>query len=277
MNVHRVLLAVVLLAVSVAAAAARAETTWTVGVVPQFPAEQIFRTWTPVLQALSARTGARFSLRTFNSIPDFEAAFARGELDIAYMNPYHAVMANEAEGYIPIVRDGERRLSGILVVRRDSGVTDVGQLDGATIAFPAPNAFGASLYMRALLAEQEGITIQPEYVRTHSNVYRHVVTGRARAGGGVRRTLEREPAGLQAQLQVLYETPKTFPHPVAVHPRVPGELRSAIQAALVDLGSDPDGRALMQAVQMPSPTAATYADYADLAALGLARFVVVSN
>ena len=58
-------------------------------------------------------------------------------------------------------------------------------LDGADIAFPAPNAFGASLYMRALLAEQEKININPIYVETHANVYRNVIFGRASAGGGV--------------------------------------------------------------------------------------------
>ena len=60
----------------------------TVGIVPQFPPEQIFSTWTPVLQALETELGAGFELRSFQSIPDFEAAFTRGELDIAYMNPY---------------------------------------------------------------------------------------------------------------------------------------------------------------------------------------------
>jgi phosphonate transport system substrate-binding protein len=246
----------------------------TVGIVPQFPPEQIFSTWTPVLQALDAKLGAGFELRSFQSIPDFEAAFTRGELDIAYMNPYHAVMAYQAQGYVPIVRDDDRRLSGVLVVRRDSGITEVAQLDGATVAFPSPNAFGAALYMRALLKETERIDIQPTYVKTHTNVYRHVVTGRAAAGGGVRRTLEREPKGLRAQLEVLYETPRTYPHPIVAHPRVPDDLRGRIQQALLALGQDATTTHLLERVQIPNPVATDFQDYQALQDLGLERFVV---
>lgn len=246
----------------------------TVGIVPQFPPEQIFATWIPVLEALEADLGKRFELRSFQSISDFEAAFTRGELDIAYMNPYHAVMAHQAQGYVPIVRDDDRRLSGILVVRRDAGITDVGQLDGATVAFPSPNAFGASLYMRALLKETEQIDIRPTYVKTHTNVYRHVVTGRAAAGGGVRRTLEREPEGLRAQLDILYETPKTYPHPIVAHPRVPVDLRERIQQALLALGQDEATKDLLKRVQIPNPTATNLRDYQALQDLGLERFVV---
>ena len=246
----------------------------TVGIVPQFSPERIFSTWTPVLEALEAALGKRLELRIFQSIPDFEAAFTRGELDVAYMNPYHAVMARQAQGYLPIVRDDESRLSGVLVVRRDAGITDLRQLDGATIAFPSPNAFGASLYMRALLKETEQIDIRPTYVKTHTNVYRHVVTGRAAAGGGVRRTLEREPEALRAQLEIIYETPKTYPHPIVVHRRVPVDLRERIQQALLALGQDEATKDLLKRVQIPNPVATDLQDYQALQELGLERFVV---
>jgi len=32
------------------------------------------------------------------TIPAFEVAFQGGEYDIAYMNPYHGVMAEQAQG-----------------------------------------------------------------------------------------------------------------------------------------------------------------------------------
>lgn len=277
MTAYRILWFVLLCALTLPALSAYAQTTWTVGVVPQFPPEQIYRQWTPVFQALSKLTGQDFELRSFTSIPEFEAAFRKGELDLAYMNPYHAVMAREAAGYIPLVRDGDRRLNGILVVRVDSPVQEIRDLEGATVAFPAPNAFGASLYMRALLAEQEGITITPRYVGTHSNVYRHVITGRAQAGGGVRRTLEQETPQLQAQLRVLYKTPDVYPHPLAAHPRVPARIQGEIQAAFLTLAQHPETAALLPGIQMPRPVAASYPDYADLAKLGLERFVVTAD
>ena len=112
-----------------------------------------------------------------------------------------------------------------------------------------------------LLKEREKINIRPTYVKTHTNVYRHVVTGRAAAGGGVRRTLEREPEGLREQLQILYETPKSYPHPIVIHPRVPAATRERVQQALLDLGSDPETAGLLKRVQIPNPTATAIEDY----------------
>lgn len=273
MNPRTLLKRLLLFWIFTAASAAAAGNTWKVGIVPQFPPEQIFAAWRPVLDALEAGTGEQFELLTFESIPDFETAFIRGELDIAYMNPYHVIMANRAQGYLPVVRDGKQRLSGVLVVRKDSGYTRLQQLNGETLAFPSPNAFGASLYMRALLKEQEHVEIVPLYVDTHSNVYRHVVTGRAAAGGGVRRTLEREPEGLRQQLRVLYETPAAYPHPIVVHPRVPAALRDGIQRRLLTLNEEASTAGLLEQVQIPSPAVATLDDYKPLESLGLERFV----
>ena len=259
------------------AAIASAAAPLSVGGVPQFPAEDIFRNWTPVLNKLTERTGIQFKLKVYASIPEFEADFLKGGPDIAYMNPYHVVMANKAAGYIPLVRDDKTRLSGILVVRKDSPITAVKELEGATIAFPAPNAFGASLYMRALLEQDVGIRVTATYVKTHSNVYRYVIARSALAGGGVQRTLAAENQGVQDSLRVIFKTPPAYSHPLSAHPRVPDETRAALQKAFIALASDPANQPLLDAILMPLPVAAQYGDYAPLAKLGLERYVVLEK
>jgi phosphonate transport system substrate-binding protein len=254
--------------------AARAETVLSFGVVPQFPMERIATDWNPVLQEISRASGLRLELKYYATIPEFEKAFLKGELDIAYLNPYHAVMARKSAGYIPIIRD-EQRLTGILVVRKDSPVTRLDQLDGATIAFPAPNAFGASLYMRALLTEQARIRFTPVYRTTHSNVHRHVLSGQAQAGGAVRQTLDKEAPEVRESLRILYETPAAYSHPIVVHPRVPMKGRQALQQAFLNLAGRTELAPLLKEIQMPNPVIASYENYAPLEKLGLERFVVL--
>ena len=145
------------------------ERVFTIGVVPQFTPVEIYERWGPLVKELENRTGLKFELKTYKSIPEFEKAFLKGELDFVFMNPYHQVMAYKAQKYIPLVRD-KTPLTGILVVRRDSPVKEVKDLDGKVIAFPAPNAFAASLYMRAILTEKFKIKFTQEYVKTHDNV-----------------------------------------------------------------------------------------------------------
>ena len=165
--------------------AAAEKKVYTLSVVPQVSAVQIFGAWNPFIKKLSQEVGVEIHLRAYSTIPEFEVDLLKGTPEIAYMNPYHQVMAYGAQGYVPLVRD-KKDLVGILVSRKDSGLAAVKDLDGKEISFPAPNAFAASLYMRALLKEKEMIAIKPVYMNNHTNAYLGVVVKQVAAGGGVR-------------------------------------------------------------------------------------------
>lgn len=254
-----------------------AKTVLQVSVVPQFAPTVLHARWAPLLERIGQKTGQCFRLSVSSSIPEFERDLLRGEPDLAFVNPYHAVMARRAKGYVPLVRDDRQFLSGVVVVRGNSEIRSLADLRGQVVAFPAPNAFAASLLVRAQLAAQQ-IDIQPRYMKNHGNVYRAVALAEVTAGGGVNNTLQREEAGLRARLRVLYETPRYAAHPMVAHPRVPAALRAELIAAFIEQAAQADGRSLLEAVQMPQPIAADYArDYAPLEALNLERFVVLGG
>lgn len=248
-----------------------------IAIVPQFSVTEIYNTWTPVLKALEKETGLQFKVISYASIPAFEKGIMNSDVDVAYMNPYHLIMVQRSAGYIPIIRNGSTKLTGLLVVPKDSLYQSVKDLAGKTIAFPAPNAFGASLYMRALLKEQEQIDFKAKYVKTHSNVWRQVLTGLADAGGGVRATLKKESQDIQGNLRVLYETPGVNPHPIAVHPRVSEKDRKVIQAAFLKLATEPEMKQMLVNIQIPPPVVTNFSDYTPLMKLGLERYVVIEG
>jgi phosphonate transport system substrate-binding protein len=184
-------------------------------------------------------------------------------------------MARKRQGYLPLLIDGRQRLSGLLVVRADSPIRDIRELDGQELAFPAPNAFAASLLLRAHLAEQ-GIRPRPQYLTSHANIYRAVVMGAVVAGGGVNNTFQREEPALRGRLRVLYETPGYAPHPLLAHARVPAKVRESLLAQLLALAHAETGQKLLEAVQMPQPVRADYPrDFAPLESLGLDKFAVL--
>lgn len=246
-------------------------------VVPQFSAAELHKDWAPLLQRLGKDTGLVLELEIAPSIPKFEAEFLRGGPDFAYMNPYHAVMARQAEGYVPLVRDS-KPLNGVLVARKDGPHKTVRDLNGQTLGFPAPNSFGASLYMRALLTEEVKIKFDARYLGTHSNVYRHVARSETAAGGSVIAALNDEVPELRDQLVVLYKTPDVASHPVVAHPRVPESARKAVTQAMLALSQDETGKALLKGIRTPTPVQANYAtDYQPLARLNIQKYVVVEK
>jgi len=247
---------------------------YVVSVVPQLPASETYSHWAPVLEAIGLATKQCFILSISKSIPDFEAELMAGTPDFSYMNPYHQVMVHRRQAYRPLVADATP-LTGIVVVRRDSGISKLEDLHGKQLAFPSPNAFAASLIVRATL-RQLGIDIQPIYVKTHSNVYRSVLQADVVAGGAINTTLLREPEGLQSQLKVLFESKGYRAHPFSAHPRVPVALQDGVAKAFVAYANSQAGSSAMNRAQMPQPVAVTYGrDYLPLEQLKLESFVEV--
>ncbi|MDD5247647.1 MAG: phosphate/phosphite/phosphonate ABC transporter substrate-binding protein [Rhodocyclaceae bacterium] len=241
------------------------------GVTPQFERRQLFAIWTPILADLERRTGHHFTLVTTPDIPEFERRYNAGAFDFSYMNPY--LVVENPQAYVPLVRDATP-IFGILVVRKDSPVHSAADLEGAEIAFPAPNAIGASLLIRAELARTFKIRFKPIYVKSHTATYLSVVQGLAAAGGGVQKTLDEQKDSVREQLRVLHTT-RPFPtHPVAAHPRVPADVREAVRAAFLAMAASPEGAQLLKEVPMTRPIAAAARDYEPLRELGLREFFV---
>ena len=250
------------------------EQVFTVGVVPQFNARRIWAIWEPLLSEIEQQTGIRLELRGSPSITQFERDLRAGKFDFAYMNPYHMLKAHQAQAYQPLVRDHGRQLHGILVVRKDSPIRELADLQGQVVAFPAPDALGASLMMRAELQGREKLDIRPRYVKSHTSVYLNVVTGAAAAGGGVQKTFSQQAKGIRDQLRILHRTGKVAPHPLAAHPRVPEAIVKQVQQVMLSLGETEDGRQLVAKIPMKQIGQAHLADYSALQKMGLEPYYV---
>jgi phosphonate transport system substrate-binding protein len=247
-------------------------------VVPQLSPTATYANWSPFAERLARETATTLRVRVYRTFDEFETDLDNGVPDLVYLNPYQQLRAHRRQGYVPLVRDASHQLIGVLVVRHDSRVQSLSELNGQRIGFPDPNAFAASLYMRALLQAKKKIRFTPRYYATHGNVYRHVIVGDVAAGGGANATLETERPETRNELRVLYQTPGTASHPLSAHPRVPASQREAIVAAILRMRDDKDGRQLLQAIHVPEPVRADYAhDYAPLEKWQLHKFTVPTN
>ena len=245
--------------------------TYKLGIVPQMKAEELVKRWQPIIDELK-KQGIDVKFVGAPSIPEFEDRLKKGEYDLAYMNPYHFLVANKRQGYKPVIRDHGNALKGILVVPKTSEIKSVKELSGKPMAFPAPNALGASLLMRAELAQKEGVKVSPKYVKTHSAVYRNVAYGGAAAGGGVLRTFNEQPDEVKSRLKIVYETSKVSPHPLAAHPRVPQAVVDKIRETFLKMGQDAKGKEILAQVPIKQVGEANLEDYKALDDLGLEMF-----
>jgi phosphonate transport system substrate-binding protein len=247
---------------------------YVVGVVPQFEAKKLASIWVPILKQLSNETDLKFKLKGSPTISAFEKSFMAGKFDFVYMNPYHFVLGNLLQGYLPLIRDGSKKLQGILVVKKDSLVTSVSELDGSNIVYPSPNALGASLQMRQELFDIFKIKTTPVYVKTHDSVYLNVLLGDAPAGGGVGKTLKSQKPEYQGALRILHKTTPVSPHPFAAHPRVSTANIEKVRKALLKMGQDDKNSLLIAKIPIAEVIKAIIEDYDPLKKMDLERFYV---
>lgn len=241
--------------------------TYLVSAVPHKVPTTHIEDWLPVVRRLEKDSGVCLRLHVPNSIGGFGEHLLQGKPDFAYMNPLLMVRAHQSHGYIPLLRNGEEPLVGVLVSRADRTPRDIKELDGQTIAFPSPDSFAASVLMRTLL-ERDGVSFKPLYLNSHEAVYRAVLMGDVAAGGGITTSLGREPARVRESLTVIKTTLPTAPHPLAVHPRVPVDVRRKVVAALMTMSNDDAGKDNLRRIGLTTPVAADYGrDYQALEAM----------
>lgn len=209
------------------------------GVIPQQSPTELALTWKPIIAYLESTTGEKINLKIERSIVEFERALYNGEYDIAYMNPYHYVIANKRKGYVAQIRD-QKNIIGIIVVNKTSGITNVKMLKGKKILFPAPDAFAATLLTKYELLKKYGIDIEKEknflYVNSHDSVYKGVTRGIGDAGGGIERTFNSlEDTTTKASLTILYKTDAYPSHPFAFLPSISHNTSAKMRSALLHI------------------------------------------
>lgn len=274
MRTTRLRLRHALLAVAVAAAGWPARSLgaeYTLAVVPRFEQRRLLETWRPIAAELERRTGHRIRIVSSIAVQDFEGEFTKGRWDLVYMNPYMIARTRRTLGYVPLVRD-RAPTRGVVIVRKGSPLRKLQDLAGKQVAFPAPNAVGGCMLIRAELAERFGLDVQPVFAKTASNVVLLVAKGLADAGGVPAGALKLADPALRERLEVIHATRDVPSSPIAAHPRIPAEERERIRGALLELAATDAGRALFARVPMEDPVPAGIEEYAAMERWGLERW-----
>jgi phosphonate transport system substrate-binding protein len=245
----------------------------TIGIVPQQSASTLAAKWGPVLRRVSQESNIDLKFVTARNIPTFEARLAAGEYDLAYMNPYHYTGLASVTGYSAFAKEKGKRLTGIIVVPKESPISSLSDLDGQEVAFPAPAAFAASVIPQTIMVNSN-IEISPKYVYSHDSVYMNVARGFLPAGGGVMRTLNATPEQVRDKIKIVWQSDGYTPHAFAAHERVSADDIDSIMRAFDTLSKDAQFAVLLDKLKLQPLEVATDKDWDDIRQLGITGFLV---
>lgn len=252
-----------LTAVVLAAAPRASAREWTFGINPQVAPARMAATWGPFLAELEKRSGVRLRMDTSPSIMEFDGRYVNGEFDFAFVNPYAYAVLDSSAQYRAFAHE-TGVLEGLILVLKDSRYKSLAELKGARIAFPSPYSYGSSVLNKWQL-EDAGLDpekdVYCEYHESHERAYEALLSGRAEAAAGIRRTFSQLPPQAAARLRVLHSAPPATPLPFAANKKVPADVVRKVAAALLTLPDSPEGLALLKGVGMKGVVAAVDADW----------------
>lgn len=224
--------------------------------------------YAPLLRHLETHIpGARFELEASRDYQAFEAKLNQNGPDLILPNPWQTLKARHA-GYRVLAMAGNTQdFSGLIIVRRDSGIGTASDLRGKSMSCPSPTALAACLMPQRALFEQ-GVHPRRDmtllYVGSQESSIMHTLQGRTAAAATWPlpwRAFQRDHPQDAAQLTVLLRTPSLPNNAVMAHARLPAELAARVQTVLLDLGRDEAGRALLRNMDTAGFFAAQDADY----------------
>jgi phosphonate transport system substrate-binding protein len=191
-------------------------------------------------------------LESGQTADSYDGKVRDGVFDFAIVDPYQVLVA-EHHGYTVIARTGKPdRIRGVIIIGRESGIRDVSDLQGGTIAFTNPTALAGTLLNQYGLFES-GLDVHKSaaVVYTHSpeTSLLSVALNRASAAAvseGDWEEFQKDHADSARTLSLLRQTEGLSGPAVMASARTPPDHAGRLQAALIALASEPNGRAALE-------------------------------
>lgn len=239
-----ILVAIGLLANTLACAASDATRPLDFSVVNQRSVTLTAQAWNPNLAYVSRKAKVLLRLRMGKTAPETTDMTVKEGIAFAYTNHLFTPERDKL-GYRAIARLGGPPIHGAIVVRDDSPVRSLDQLRDKTVVFPSPNAFVAYQIPADHLREL-GINVVETFAGNQEGAIAQFKAGQVAAAGVNKKSLEQYAARSDFPYRVLWVSAPHLEHPIMAHPALPPDVVAAVRKAFVDMDHDVEGRKVLQ-------------------------------
>jgi phosphonate transport system substrate-binding protein len=255
--------------------ASSADRPYEFGVFPYLPLAKVQQLYAPIAADFEAKLGRQVWLSSKSDYALFHEALSKETYDIALVHPFDYVDAHDKHGSLPLARR-EENLELLIVVRPDSLLKTIKDLEGKILANPPMEAVVSSLTDMAL--QNAGIDprtgVKRDYGKNQFTCMQNVLIGAADACGTAEQALlhfEKEKQ-MKTRFRILYKGKPSPPPLFVVHKRVPKKDRDILLKTILEWPSNEEGKAILSTGSFIPFTPARDTDYE-----GVRRYVRTGN
>lgn len=241
-----------------------------IGIFPRRNAAITMEIFQPLAKYLSEQLNRPVHLETAKDFEAYWQAIKERRYDIAHYSQAHYVQSQAKYGYELLLINEERGKStttGVILVRKDSGIKTLQDLKGKKILFGGDKKAMMSYIVNKVALRRAGIK-DDEYTEDFSKnppnaalavFYKQVdAAGIGESVMHLPLVKDKINAG---QLTYLLQT-EPFPfHPWAVKAELDPSLKAAIKKAMLDLNNSVEGKKILEAAELSGFKDATDADF----------------
>jgi len=224
-----------------------------IGLIPE---ENIFRQmdrYRPLGDYLSNKLNIKTRFTILSRYGDIIDRFLIRNLDGAFFGAFTSVLAIEKLKVEPVVRlqniDGTTTAEGYIIVRKDSGIKDIKDMKGKTIAF-VDRATATGFLFAIAYFKEHGIANPFSYFKeyyftgSHDSALLSVLDGRADIGVVkstiVRERIRREPL-IENEISIIARSMPLPDVTLCLSKKLDSALRDKIKRILITMDRDPEG------------------------------------
>ncbi|QPJ60957.1 MAG: phosphate/phosphite/phosphonate ABC transporter substrate-binding protein [Candidatus Nitronauta litoralis] len=224
--------------------------------VPSGEAQVILEGGEEIAALLERETGLSIEASVATSYAAVIEAMGAGKGDIGWLPPFSYVLAREkydVELLYIVAHFGRPFYRGQILVRSDSDIQTLGDLEGKSFAFVDPASTSGHLYPKTLLLKKgfnpEKFFKQSRFAGSHNAVVLSVMKGEVDAGAtyeGARAAVAKSFPDVYTKLRVIAYTPQIPNDTICARKGLDKNLKEKIRAGLLTISKSPEGAKLMK-------------------------------
>lgn len=245
--------------------------------VPSVDANVIDANSKDIKAILEETTPYKFTINVPQSFIAVVEAFGSKKADIAAMNTFGYIVANEkygAEAKLTVIRFGSPSYKAQIIARAKDNVKDLKDLSGKKFAFVDP-ASTSGFLLPMKLFKDNGIKLgETVFAMKHDNVVSMIYQGQVDAGAtfysppeegeiqDARRLVKTQYPDVESKITIVKLTEEIPNDPIVFRKDMPEEMKTKIANAFLEMSKTERGKAAMKAIYgVTEMKPATDADY----------------